>query len=129
MYTKRFNEWNTLKKKIEESTSTPYCHEGELWWMHAGENIGMEICGKGDGFARPVYILGVIGKKLALVVPITSVPHPGRHFRKISFKGTDQYLCFSQVKVISTKRLQTYMGVINEKTQQEIRAMFREIYG
>ncbi len=129
MYIKRFDEWNTLKKKIEENTNLPYCHEGELRWSYIGENLGMEICGKGPCFTRPVYVLGILGRNLALVIPVTTVFHKGRHFYKIVFKGVEQYLCFNQIKVISTKRLGARIGTAGTQLQNEIKKIFTELFG
>ena len=53
---KKFLEWIGLKEKLHTANSTPpLFKEGEVWWCVVGENIGIEMNGKGDVFSRPVY--------------------------------------------------------------------------
>ena len=53
---KRFDKWNEIKKKVHFIANKLDYHEREIWWYAAGENIGIEINGKGDDFARPVFL-------------------------------------------------------------------------
>ena len=52
---KRFPEWMKLKEKLHRIGRIRTIHEGEVWWAAVGENIGVEINGKNEGFTRPVY--------------------------------------------------------------------------
>ena len=57
MESKRFNEWIRIKEKLHQVGRTPHNLEGEIWWSAVGENVGVEINGKGDVFSRPVLIM------------------------------------------------------------------------
>ena len=54
---KRFLEWIGLKEKLHTADNKPpLFKEGEIWWSAIGENVGIEVNGKGKPFSRPVYI-------------------------------------------------------------------------
>src|SRR5437667_236634 len=54
---KDFDRWNKTKKKLNAEVEPLYFREGEIWWVHLGVNIGYEIDGKRENFARPVIVL------------------------------------------------------------------------
>ena len=47
----RDSSFNTLPKCIRR------IHEGEIWWVRLGVNVGYEIDGKSSDFSRPVIII------------------------------------------------------------------------
>ena len=53
------DRWNKLKKAINasEESERVYFHEGDVWWVHLGVNVGYEIDGKQREFSRPVVAL------------------------------------------------------------------------
>jgi len=53
---KNYDQWNNLKKELEERTNMPSFHEGDVWWCSVGLNIGPEIDGKNVTAERPVCI-------------------------------------------------------------------------
>lgn len=55
-----FDEWNEVKKAINSDTKPKSPHKGKIYWISIGQNIGCEIYGKGDNFARPVLVLSKI---------------------------------------------------------------------
>lgn len=62
-----------LKEKLNVVAGTiPYCREGEKWWVHFGENIGIEMNGKGPAFARPVIIFKKLNSQTLFVIPLTT---------------------------------------------------------
>jgi hypothetical protein len=55
---KDFDGWNKLKKAIDASDDQRlYFHEGDIWWVRLGVNVGYEIDGKQREFSRPVVVL------------------------------------------------------------------------
>jgi mRNA interferase MazF len=116
MYVKDFNTWNTVKQRIHGGARTITMRAGEIRWVSLGVNVGSEIDGKGVSFTRPALILHVIGLHLALVVPMSTTTKelPGHH--PLFFKGKWVMLCFSQMRVISQKRMYSRLGKLsNEK--------------
>jgi len=53
---KDFDRWNKTKKKLNEDAEPLYFREGEIWWEHLAVNVGYEIDGKSDNFARPAQV-------------------------------------------------------------------------
>lgn len=54
---KKFLEWIGIKEKIHNTSRGPRLYkEGDIWWCAVGENIGIEINGKGKMFSRPVLV-------------------------------------------------------------------------
>jgi hypothetical protein len=48
---KKFLEWIKLKEKLHNiNYNPPFFKEGEVWWCAVGENVSVEINGKGGGF-------------------------------------------------------------------------------
>ncbi len=55
-YIKDFDRWNEEAKMLVNK-KRPYFKVGQIWWLHFGQNIGVEINGKGNQFLRPVLIV------------------------------------------------------------------------
>ena len=105
MYFKNFDEWNLVKKKIENEERSITLRKGEVRWCSLGVNVGAEIDGKGVGFTRPVLILRVIGNKLALVAPLSTKIKEIPGYIKIKIKNKDVSICANHIKIISQKRI------------------------
>src|SRR3989338_8328483 len=43
--------------------------QGEVWWCRVGKNVGDEIYGKGEKFARPVLIIKKLTRTTFLALP------------------------------------------------------------
>ena len=116
---KRLFDWN-IRKNYLHKRKVVRCYVGEIWWCATGENIGYEINGKGYKFARPVLILKITSKGMAMVVPLTSTHKdlPGY------FKYGNRSLLFEQARVLSTKRLYDRQKVLKKKQIQEIQKSF-----
>ena len=65
---KDFDNWNNLKKKLDNRGKYPTFKEGGIWWVNIGMNIGNEQCGKSSLFSRPVLIL----KNLIIIFSLSS---------------------------------------------------------
>src|SRR5438128_10080476 len=55
---KDFDRWNKVKKAVNatDEDERVYFHEGDIWWVHLGVNVGFEIDAKQRDFSRPVII-------------------------------------------------------------------------
>ena len=56
-----------------------------------GENVGIEINGKGKRFLRPVLILKKLSKNGFLGVPLTSQEHKGNWYANFIFLDKKQF--------------------------------------
>ena len=133
---KDFDNWNQVKKLIENEDKKVYGYPREVWWCSFGINIGAEIDGKNENYERTVVILFVYNKESMLVLPITSKPKPDKFHYKITIQtkksGTseiimkDVWVKLTQARVISNKRLIRKVDVIPEVEFKNIQDAFRK---
>jgi mRNA interferase MazF len=121
MYTKRFDEWSEVKKKIEKEERVISLRKGDVRWCSVGVNVGMEIDGKGAGFTRPVLVLRVIGAQLALVVPLSTKIKSIPGYITIEFQGKTVSVCANHIKMVSQKRIYERQGKISESKFLKLR--------
>lgn len=124
---KRFDEWNRVKKSIHKRARVQSIQEGEIWWFGDGENIGVEINGKGERFARPVLVLTKFGRLSFLGIPLTTKKHEGPWYAEYTFGGEIKYAVLCQAKTISIYRLYRKMGVMSSKDFKKIKRKFRRL--
>ena len=128
---KDFDSWNGLKKKInlKEISDNFNFHEGDIWWTSFGLNVGSEIDGKHETFERPVLILKYISRDVVCVLPLTSRPFDGsRYHFKVNYEDNEGYVIFSQVKVISSKRLLRKVSKISKSQFAEVKKNFTKLF-
>jgi len=126
---KKFLEWIGLKEKIHNNLSIPlYFNEGEIWWCAVGENIGIEINGKGELFSRPVFVYKKLSRDGFLGIPLSTQNKKGSWYVKISFKGEDNILNLAQIKVFSSSRMYEKMGALDDNDIQKIKNGLLRLY-
>lgn len=125
---KRFDEWIILKSRIHFGNTARTIREGEIWWCALGENVGIEINGKSDTFARPVLILRKLSNQGFLGVPLTSQKHEGSWYAKFEFKNKIQYAALCQIRVFSTSRLYKKIGMVPTTDLNIVRDAFKNLY-
>ncbi len=121
MYKKHFDEWNEVKKRIDDGDVSVFIRVGEIRWAILGCNVGSEMDGKGESFTRPVLVIHVIGKKLALVIPLSTKMKDVPGYILFDWKNKKNSLCIHQMKVISQKRILKRMGKISDKKLEYIK--------
>lgn len=125
--TKDFDRWIKVKKKIDKDNVTRSVKEGEIWWSSIGENVGTEICGKGDASMRPVLIFRKIDKNSFWAIPLTSKRHLGSWYAPFTFNGRVQTAIVSQIQNMSTARLKRKMGQIPNSDYAAIYSTFLKL--
>ena len=110
---KDFEKWNKTKQQINDRRQVD-AYEKEIWWCALGENIGIEISGKGDSFERPVLVFKVFNREMAWVLPITSSDKESYFYYRFELENEESAVVFTQIRTISTKRLIRKIGVISE---------------
>lgn len=103
--------------------------EKELWWCRVGINVGVEIFGKGDQFARPVLILKKLNKESFLGIPLTSRPKDGSWYAPVFHAGRNDRAMLNQIKVFDGKRLIKRMETIGDDNFTEVKNAFLRLYG
>lgn len=109
---KDFRGWIRIKEIIHYKKSLRTIREGEIWWCRIGENVGSEICGKGNDFLRPVLIINKLSKYNFIGVPLTSQTHRGSWYVSFIFRDKREYAVVAQVENISVYRLHHRMGQV-----------------
>ena len=125
---KNFLQWIGLKQKIHETSKGPkFFKEGEIWWCAVGENIGVEINGKGVTFSRPVFVYRKLSRNGFLGIPLSTKLKDGSWYVRVTFK---KEICanLAQVKVFSSSRMYTKMGELDEIDAEKIKAGFLQLY-
>ncbi len=84
-----------------------------------GENIGVEINGKGKSFTRPILIFKKYDRYSFLGLPLSTKIKAGSWYAHIRFKGLNQIVTVSQGRVFDYRRLIVKMGEL-EKDQIDI---------
>ncbi len=126
---KRFLEWIGLKEKIHKNEhKPPLFKEGEVWWCAIGENVGIEVNGKGKPFSRPVYIYKKLSVNGFLAIPLSTKGKTGTWYTEINFQGKDIVANLAQVRVLSFLRMYEKMGTLDEKDIIKIKDGFLRLY-
>ncbi|MBR3322411.1 type II toxin-antitoxin system PemK/MazF family toxin [Candidatus Saccharibacteria bacterium] len=105
-----YKKWMPVKQKVHNGARFRTFSEGQIWWCVLGENVGVEINGKGDYFLRPVYIFKKKGKLSFIGIPLTTQAHEGYGYVKFRFKDKYTYAVLSQITTVSVFRLMRKMG-------------------
>ena len=120
---KDFDRWNKTKKKLNEDAEPLYFREGEIWWVHLGVNVGYEIDGKSENFARPVIVLRKYNKYSFLALPLTTSAKPNPWKLPIGAVGGKQaFAVLSQLRDIDSRRLYQKIGWVDPDEMDTIRA-------
>jgi mRNA interferase MazF len=113
---KDFDQWNIVKKELEARSVQRefFFYEREVWWCSVGLNVGVESDGKNNNFERPILIIKKFNSDMIWVLPLTSKERFGIHYHQIIHTSGSSWVCLSQIKTISTKRLLRKIGMIPE---------------
>lgn len=124
-----FDDWNKIKKRIDGlQNRPPIFHEGDIWWVNIGRNVGVENNGKGKFFNRPVLVLKKINTYSCIVIPMSSKVKYGGFYFKFSFRNKENNLMFNQVRVLDTSRFIKIIGQLSEGKVMIIKKYFINIF-
>lgn len=123
-----FDEWNNLKKKIEEDELDPnkFPKEGEVWMSSLGRNIGYEQNGSSEGFSRPVLIVKKFNNHMFWVVPLSTKQKKfDFYFNYTDPNNQNVSAILAQLKLLSIKRLKRNMYSLDDTTLKDIKAKLK----
>ncbi len=119
---KRFLEWVGLKEKLHnQGHRPPLFKEGEIWWCYMGENVGIEMNGKGEKFTRPIFVFKKYNKYSFLGLPLTTKVKVGTWYAPVRFGEKDQIAVLAQGRVFDYRRLKEKIGELEEGESKKIR--------
>jgi mRNA interferase MazF len=113
---KDFDNWNIVKKQLEQTGRIFYAHPREIWWCSLGINIGAEINGKHENFERPVIIIKVYSKESLIALPLTTKEKNDIFHYKIDTEEKTVWVKLTQTRVISTKRLIRKVDILDKSS-------------
>jgi mRNA interferase MazF len=126
---KRFLEWIGLKEKLNNNDhKPPLFKEGEIWWCAIGENVGVEVNGKGKQFSRPVYIYKKLSANGFLGIPLSTALKVGTWYSEITFQERKILANLAQCRVFSYLRMYEKMGTLDETDILKIKNEFLRLY-
>lgn len=129
MFIKRILNWALLKERVEAHDYTPpMIREGDFWWCSIGENIGVEISGKGELFTRPVIVLKKFGNYSFFGITTTTKRHNGSWYVSFKFNNLPETAILSQGRVFSYKRLEQRIGSIDSLNFRKIKEAFIRLF-
>ena len=123
-----YQNWESVRTKLNEITNFPNFSEGEIWWVFAGENVGIEINGKGVNFLRPVLIFKKLSKFGFVGIPLTSQKHGGDWYVKFEFQKKVSYAAIAQIKTFSAARLRKRMGQVPNNDMNKMKIGIFKLY-
>lgn len=124
---KDFDQWNTVKKKLDSRERGRTFNEREVWWCSVGLNIGFEVFGKNQFYNRPVLVLRKFSKFTFLGIPLTSKIDK-RPFRfSINLNGKSSNVILDQARCFDSRRLLNLEGVLTDKQFIAIKETYRNL--
>lgn len=123
----RLVRWTKVKFRLATSESEPvFFHEREMWWGSIGANVGFEQDGKNDDFERPLLVIKKFNKHLLWVLPTTSKYHKDEFHFETQYTGMKSWVILSQIRTISSRRLQRKIRRLPKKEFEEVKARVRK---
>ncbi len=83
---KDFDNWNNIKKSIDLKNRKILFKEMEIWWCSVGLNIGIESCGKGISYTRPVLIFTKLSNYSFIGIPLSTKNKESNWWHKVHFR-------------------------------------------
>jgi len=125
---KQYDEWNEVKKQINNRKKIVNFKEREIFWVRIGHNVGFEQDGKGKEFSRPVLVLRKLNRNIFFGIPLSTQIKEGSFFYNFSFLESKMSCALlMQGKVFDTKRLNKKIGMINKDDFESLKKEFKDL--
>jgi mRNA interferase MazF len=130
MFIKRFLEWIGIKQKLDSNDYfPPFVRVGDLWWCVIGENLGVEVSGKGPNFTRPVIVLIKFGRLAFFGIPVTTnTDRDGSWYVHFKHKGIREVAMLTQGRIFSYKRLDRKMGELDDQDYKNVKEAYIDLF-
>lgn len=122
---KDFESWTIHKKKTDSANKKAFFKEKEVWWCSIGINVGDEENGKGITFSRPVLVFKKFNRNIFLGIPFSTILKENKFYHKLHFKGIEQCVLLSQLRLFDAKRFDKKMGEISSNEFDAIKEKLR----
>ena len=101
--------------------------EREVWWCSLGVNVGDEQDGKGSSFTRPVLVLKKFNRNVFVGIPLSTQLKENQFYHRIHFRGIEQSLLLSQIRLMDAKRFRDKMGELSPPEIDKIKEKLRKL--
>lgn len=125
---KDFDAWNERKKALHNLDDGKYFHEREVWWCSLGVNIGFEQDGTNELFERPVLVVKKFNRDVLWALPLTRSDKKTRYHAPVTIGASNSVVILSQLRLISSKRLQRYMHKLPQGQFKEIVRLVQQFF-
>lgn len=125
---KLFDEWNVVKKRLQQQDRVKFFKQRQIWWCSIGQNLGSESYGKGRTFTRPVLIFKKLSGELFLGLPLTSKIKQGSWYVSMRHKGNEVTVLLNQARLYDKKRLVYRFGEVDDADYDRIKKGFSDLY-
>jgi len=120
-FIKRFSSWFRIKSGIDaKSHRPPFFKEREVWWCSIGENVGVEISGKGAYFRRPVLVLRKLDRYTFIGAPLTRTLRNGDWFETIIIGGIANTVVIAQLRHFDYRRMDKICATIPDQEFERV---------
>ncbi len=126
---KDFKKWCDKKVSIHKKEKFGFPKNREIWWASIGVNIGHEQDGIGHLYERPVLIVKKFPNNTCLVIPLTKSGKNTKFYYKLLHEDTLSYLALTQVRTVSSKRLNRNIRRLIPKEFNEIIIKMKAVNG
>lgn len=124
---KDFDGWHRLKEELDLLHRPPTFQQREIWWCSIGVNIGHEANGKSRLCNRPVLIVRKFNAHIFLGGPLTTQIKANAYYLPIHFKGQQQCVTLSQLRLWDGKRLTHKLGKLSVEHFETVRKALRDM--
>ena len=128
MVEKDYREWHNAKSKLNNVEGTALFHEREIWWCTLGVNIGYEQDGTNELFERPILIVKKFNRDVLWTLPLTRTDKKNRYYFPITIGEKNSAVILSQLRLISSKRLQRRMHKLSREQFKKIVAGVQQFF-
>ena len=118
---KDFDKWNKQKKQLENIAPDFLFNTGEIWWCSVGLNVGVESCGKGEKYQRPILVLKKLSHNSLIGIPLSTQKKEGSWFEEITILNETRYALLYQIRLFSTNRFQRRLTTLDVKDFKKIK--------
>lgn len=122
-----FDEWNIVKKNINNKKSRKWFHERDVFWAKVGINVGDEENGKGQESIRPLVIIAKFNHSLCWPIPLSTKNKSNKFYIPFTLNGITRSAIISQMKLFDAKRFESKIGKISKEDYQKIKVAIQEI--
>lgn len=123
-----FDKWNHIKKKTNSSKITRFFHEGDVFYVQCGKNIGFEQDGKGEYFERPVLVLRKFNKHVFLGLPLTTAKKDNKYYFSVGVvAGKEAAAILSQIRLYDQKRIINKLDAVSKVVLMEIKEKLKAV--